>query len=160
VRREAQSIDRDQPVPSIQTVREMIDESTWHFHAFGNAFGILGLMALILSSVGVYGVGAYAASQRASEIGIRMALGATGRQVLWLILRRGMRQLAWGLTIGVAAAFAVSRVLSGMLVGLGPADPVTFVSIAALLALVSTAACVVPARRASRIDPVDAIRQP
>ena len=71
-----------------------------------------------------------------------------------------MRQLAWGLTIGVAAAFAVSRVLSGMLVGLGPADPVTFVSIAALLALVSTAACVVPARRASRIDPVDAIRQP
>jgi len=160
VRREAQSIDRDQPVPSIQTVREMIDESTWHFHAFGNAFGILGLMALILSSVGVYGVGAYAASQRASEIGIRMALGSTGRQVLWLILRRGMRQLAWGLTIGVAAAFAVSRVLSGMLVGLGPADPVTFVSIAALLALVSTAACVVPARRASRIDPVDAIRQP
>jgi ABC-type antimicrobial peptide transport system permease subunit len=97
-------------------------------------------------------------TQRTAEIGLRMALGAEGRQVSWLILRRGLVQLAIGLTIGLAGAYGLSRVLRTILVQITPTDPVTFVAITAMLTVVAIAACVLPARRATRVDPLIALR--
>jgi len=125
---------------------------------FGSSFAIFAAIALVLSSLGLYAVMAYSVTQRTHEIGMRMALGAQGRQVIWLILKRGLVQLAMGLTLGLAGALALSRVLRGVLVEITPSDPVTFAAITILLTLVSTAACLVPARRATRVDPLVALR--
>jgi putative ABC transport system permease protein len=125
---------------------------------FGSAFAILSAIALLLSSVGLYAVMAYSVTQRTHEIGVRMALGAQRRQVIWLILKRGLVQLALGLALGLAGALAVSRVLRGTLVEITPSDPVTFAAITILLTVVSLIACVLPARQATRIDPLTALR--
>jgi putative ABC transport system permease protein len=101
---------------------------------------------------------AYSVTQRTQEIGVRMALGAAGNQVLWLVLRRGLIQVATGVTIGLAGAFFMSEALASVLVQVTPRDPVTFVGISILLVLVAIAACVIPARRASRVDPLVALR--
>ncbi len=97
-------------------------------------------------------------TQRTQEIGVRMALGAEGRQVSWLILRRGLLQLAIGLTLGLAGAFGVGRVLRTLLIQVTPSDPVTFVSITTLLTFVAITACLLPARRAICVDPLVALR--
>ena len=101
---------------------------------------------------------AYSVTQRTQEIGVRMALGAGGNQVSWLILRRGLVQMAIGLTLGLAGAFVLSRALRTLLVQVTPSDPVTFAGISILLVLVAIAACLIPARRASRVDPLVALR--
>jgi putative ABC transport system permease protein len=158
VRREVQAIDPDQPVFSIQTLDQAVAEDRWPFRVFGGLFAIFGVIALVLSSVGLYAVMAYSVTQRTQEIGVRMALGAEGRQMSWLILKRGLLQLAIGLTIGLAGALALSRVLRTVLVQITPTDPVTFVAITLLLSVVSVAACLLPARRATRVDPLVALR--
>lgn len=104
------------------------------------------------------GVMAYSVTQRTQEIGVRMALGADGGQIAWLILKRGLTQLGIGLTIGLAGAFALSRALERALVQITPNDPTTFVGITMLLTTVSVTACLLPARRAVPVDPVDALR--
>jgi ABC-type antimicrobial peptide transport system permease subunit len=101
---------------------------------------------------------AYSVTQRTQEIGVRMALGADGRQVSWLILRRGLGQVAIGLTLGLAGAFGLSKVLRAILVQITPSDPITFVAISVLLTSVAIAACLIPARRATRVDPLTALR--
>ena len=101
---------------------------------------------------------AYSVTQRTQEIGVRMALGAQGRQVSWLILRQGLIQLAIGLTLGLAASYPVSLVLKSLVVQIPAADPVTAVAITVLLAAVTITACVLPARRATRLDPLTALR--
>jgi putative ABC transport system permease protein len=158
VRREVQAIDRDQPVFTIQTIDQMLAESRWPQRVFGSSFAIFAAIALVLSSLGLYAVMAYSVPQRTQEIGMRMALGAQGRQVIWLILKRGLVQLAIGLTLGLAGALALSRVLRGVLVEITPSDPVTFAAITILLTVVSIAACLLPARQATRIDPLVALR--
>jgi ABC-type antimicrobial peptide transport system permease subunit len=115
-------------------------------------------VALLLSTVGLFAVMAYAVTQRTPEIGLRMAVGAQPRQVCWLILKRGLTQLAIALALGLTAALALNRVVRLGLADLRPSDPATFATIAALLTAVAIAACVVPARRATRIDPVAALR--
>ena len=112
----------------------------------------------MLSSVGLYGVMAYAVSQRTQEIGVRMALGGTGRQISWLVLKRGLFQVAIGLTLGLAGALALSQVLRTALVQTSPTDPITYAAITFILTAVSVAACLVPARRATRVDPLVALR--
>jgi ABC-type antimicrobial peptide transport system permease subunit len=102
---------------------------------------------------------AYSVTQRTSEIGVRMALGAGRRQVSWLVMRRGLLQLAIGLALGLAGAYGLSQVLTELLTGVTPTDPVTFASITVLLSAVAGAACLIPARRASRLDPVVALRE-
>ena len=97
-------------------------------------------------------------TQRTQEIGVRMALGADARQVSWLILRRGLVQLALGLTVGLAGALALSRLMQSVLIQIGPGDPMTFAVITMLLTAVSIAACLLPARRATRVDPLVALR--
>jgi ABC-type antimicrobial peptide transport system permease subunit len=136
----------------------MLAESHWPHRVFGSSFALFAVIALVLSSVGLYAVMAYSVTQRTQEIGMRMALGAQGRQVIWLILKRGLAQLAMGLTLGLAGALALSRVLRGVLVDITPSDPVTFATITIVLAAVSIGACLVPARRATRIDPLVALR--
>ena len=158
VRVEVQALDQDQPVFTLQTLEQMVAQSRWPFRLFGSMFAVFGVIALVLSSVGLYAVMAYAVTQRTQEIGVRMAVGAGRAQVAWLILKRGLVQLAIGLTIGLAGAVGLSRVISGMLVNITPTDPGTFAAITILLAVVSIAACLLPALRATRVDPVDALR--
>jgi ABC-type antimicrobial peptide transport system permease subunit len=124
-------------------------------------FGLFALIALTLSAVGLYAVTAYSVSQRTQEIGIRMALGAQGNQVSWLFLRRSFVQLAIGLTLGVAGAFGVGQLFANtqLLVQNTGRDPITIGGIAILLAAVAIAASVLPARRATQLDPLIALRR-
>jgi ABC-type antimicrobial peptide transport system permease subunit len=121
-------------------------------------FAIFAGIALVLSAVGLYAVTAYSVIQRTPEIGVRMALGAQPPQVMWLVLRRALVQLAVGLPIGVAGAFGVGRLLQSLLVQTSTRDPVTIGTIVALMVGVSIGACIWPARRATRLDPVSALR--
>jgi len=118
----------------------------------------LGILGLILALVGLYGVVAYSAAQRTHEIGIRMALGAKSGQILQMMALQSLVLIGAGLVCGLGAAFAAGRILSGFLVGITGADPLTFVAVTLLLAVVALAACYIPARRATRIDPVVALR--
>ena len=159
VRREVQSIDPDQAVGNPQTVDQMLVQSAWPFRVFGTAFGILAVIALTLASVGLYAVIAYSVSTRTQEIGVRMALGAGRGTVGWLVLRRGLWQLALGLAIGLGGAWAVGKfVLASVLAQISGTDPLIFVGVPLLLTVVALAACLVPARRAARLDPLAALR--
>jgi predicted permease len=159
VRREVQSLDPDQAVGDAQTVDQVLVRQTWPYRVFGTAFGILALIALTLASVGLYAVIAYSVSTRTQEIGVRMALGASGGRVRWLILRRGLVQIALGLAIGLAGAYAAGEfVLSVVLAQVSGTDPLIFVTVPVLLTLVALAACLIPARRAAGLDPLVALR--
>ena len=157
-REEVRAIDPDLPLYDIATLDEGLAQNRWAFRVFGTMFAIFAAIALALSAVGLYAVTAYSVAQRTQEIGVRMALGAQAAQVLWLILRRSIVQMAIGLTLGVAGAYGVSRLLATMLFQTGARDPVLLASIVSLLVVVSTAACLWPARRATRLDPVNALR--
>jgi putative ABC transport system permease protein len=158
VRGEVQAVDRDQPVYTVQTMDQLLVQATWPYRVFGSLFAIFAIVALVMSAVGLYAVMAYSVTQRTAEIGVRMALGAEGRQVSWLILKRGLLQLAAGLGIGLGAAFFLSRVMRTLLVQITPTDPVAFATITAILATVAVTACLIPARRATRVDPLVALR--
>ena len=160
VRQEVASIDPDQPVFTVQTVEQMQAQATWPYRVFGSLFALFALIALVLSAVGLYAVMAYSVTQRTQEIGVRMALGAKQGQVLWLVFKRGLLQLGIGLSIGLAGAYGLSRVLSPLLAsGVTATDPLTFASIAGMLTIVGLAASLVPARRATRVDPLVALRE-
>jgi putative ABC transport system permease protein len=116
------------------------------------------VIALVMSAVGLYAVMAYSVTQRTSEIGVRMALGADGGQVSWLVLKRGLWQTTLGVAIGLAGAFFLSKVMSTLLIDITARDPITFGTITVVLTSVSIAACLLPARRATRVDPLVALR--
>jgi putative ABC transport system permease protein len=161
VREEIRAIDADLPLFGIRTLNESLARQRWPFRIFGTMFAIFALIALVLSAVGLYAVTAYSITQRTQEIGVRTALGAASSQVMWLFLRRGLIQTAIGLTLGIAGALGVGKIFeqSQLLVQMNGRDPTTIVSIAALLALVALAACVWPARRATTLDPLVALRR-
>ncbi len=158
VRIEVQAIDRDQPVSSLQTMDEILARQRWVFRVFGSLFAIFAFIALVLSGVGLYAVMAYSVTQRTQEIGIRMALGAGERSVSWLILRRGLTQLAMGIGLGLLGAYFISEVMASLLVQVTPQDPATFALITAIIAIVAVVACLIPSWRAARLDPVKALR--
>jgi predicted permease len=158
VRNAIQAIEPDLPLFNVQTMDQNLAVQRWPFRVFGSMFVMFAFIALVLSAVGLYAVTAYSVTQRTQEIGIRMALGAQAGQVRWLILRRSLIQLAVGLMIGLPGAYGVGRLLGSLLVQMSPADPITLISIVAMLVLVSAAACYWPARRATQLDPVVALR--
>jgi len=158
VRKELKAIAPNQPLRPGETLEEWMASDRWPYRVFGGLFAVLAFVALTLSSVGLYAVMSYGVAQRTQEIGVRMAIGAQSGQVAWLVLRRGLRQLFFGLAIGLTGAAVLSVVMVDLLVGVHPGDPATLIAIAILLSIVSIAACIIPARRAARVDPVIALR--
>jgi putative ABC transport system permease protein len=158
VRREIRASDPILPVFEVQTLETLRQLSFWEFKLFGWIFSVFGGIALLLASIGVYGVISYGVSQRTHEIGVRMALGARGGDVLRLIVFQGVTLAAIGVAIGVVAAFGVTRVIESMLYGVTATDPVSFIGIAVFLTAVAVIASYIPARRAMGVDPMMALR--
>jgi predicted permease len=158
VRSAVQSLDADQPVFAIETVVQVFAAERSIYRIFATLFAVLALIGLVLSAVGVYGVMAYAVAQRTQEIGVRMAVGAGRGTVSWLFLKRGLLQLAIAGAIGIPASLALSIVARLRLVDVEPTDPVTFAAVVTILGGVAVAACLIPVRKAARVDPVVALR--
>lgn len=146
------------PVINPLTVGEVMDQSLFAPKLAAGLLGVMGVMALALASVGLYGVLAFRVTQRFQEIGLRMSLGARRSDVLWMVLTNAMMLVAVGVGIGLAAAFAVSRVVKGLLFGISATDPATFLGVTLVLTAVALVASSIPALRASRVDPLVALR--
>ena len=152
------SVDKDQPVAFIRTMDQLMDENVADRERPMTLLGIFAGLALILACIGVYGVLAYSVAQRTREIGVRMALGARPLDVTRMILGRGLKLSAIGLVAGAALAGALGILLRSLLFGVTPAAPLVYAGTAASLIVVALAACVIPAQRAARVDPVVALR--
>jgi predicted permease len=158
VREEVRALDPDLPLHGITDVERLRSQSRWHNRVFAAMFGVFASVALGLSAVGLYALVTRAVSQRVQEIGVRMAFGADARQILWLVTRGIVIPLGIGLTFGLAGALAVGRLLGSFLVRTSPTDPTTLAAIAGVLLVVALLACWLPARRATRLDPMAALR--
>jgi putative ABC transport system permease protein len=158
IKREIRIIDKGQPIAQVATLDEKLSESVAPQRFTLLLLGIFALIALMLACAGIYGVMSYAVNQRTHEIGVRMALGARQLDVLKLMIREGMGLVVIGLGLGLAGSFALTRVMRGMLFGVTPTDATTFVSVSAVLIVVALLACYFPARRATRVDPLVALR--
>ena len=158
VQRAIHEVDPHLPIQNPQRVRDVIDQSLWAVNLGAGLLGLFGVLALVLACIGLYGVMAYSVGQRTQEIGLRMALGAGPSGVLRLVLRQGLTLVGIGVVIGLAGAFGLSRFLQSLLFG-SASDPLAFVGAAAALLLVATIASLLPALRASRIDPLIALRE-
>jgi predicted permease len=158
VRRAVSDLDADLPIYRVKTMDTRVDESLARPRFAMSLLTVFGVVALVLAAIGIYGVMAYLVSQGTRELGIRMALGATERGVLALILRQGTIVAIVGVTGGVVGAWWLTRLMQSMLFGVAPGDPLTFVAVAGLLAVVSIMATIGPARRAARTDPTVAMR--
>jgi putative ABC transport system permease protein len=151
-------VDKDVPVADPKTMEQIMAESVAEPRFRTQLLGAFALVALALASVGIYGVMSYSVSQRTTEIGIRLALGAQRQDVLKLVVRQGMVLALLGVAVGLAAAIAFTRVMGSLLFEITPTDPVTFIMVSVLLTIVALAACFIPALRASRVDPIVALR--
>jgi putative ABC transport system permease protein len=158
IRGEVWAIDKDQPVTDIKTMDQYVSDSVSPHRANALLLAVFATLALVLAAVGMYGVMAYSVTQRVHEIGIRMALGAQTSDVIMLIVGSGMTLVLAGAGIGIAGALALSRVLSSLLYGVSATDPVTFALISVLLITVALLASYIPARRATKVDPMIALR--
>jgi ABC-type antimicrobial peptide transport system permease subunit len=146
------------PLFGVRTMQEVYDLSLWQQRLYGALFASFAVIALVLAAAGVYSVIAYSVTQRVHEIGVRMALGAQRRDVFGLIVRGGVGLAALGVAIGAAGALAATSVLSSLLFGVSPTDPLAFVGTATLLLVTAAAASYLPARRAAALDPANALR--
>jgi len=158
IREEVRKIDKDQPVTEIKPMQNLMSESVFRRRFNTGLLGIFAALALALSVVGIYGVMSYTVLQRRREIGIRMALGAADRDVLLMTVVQGMRLSVVGISIGLAGGFALTRLMASLLFGVGVTDAVTYVGASLLLFGASLMACYLPARRATRVSPVEALR--
>jgi putative ABC transport system permease protein len=151
-------MDPDQPINDMRTMIEVISRSVWQPRLYAILFGVFAAVALALASIGIYGVMAYSVSERTREIGIRVALGAQRRDVLKLVVARGMTLTMIGAGIGLGAALALTRLMQTLLFEVSATDPLTFVTLAVLLSVVALVSCYLPARRATKVDPMIALR--
>jgi putative ABC transport system permease protein len=151
-------VDRDQPVWRVRPLTRSIEEQLGSRHFIMRLLGTFAVLAVLLAVIGVYGVMSYAVGRRTQEMGVRMALGARATQVVRLVLGQGMRTIVIGIAIGLVGSFAATRLIRTQLFGVGPNDPLTFLWVPIALAGVAMVACYLPARRASRVDPVTALR--
>jgi ABC-type antimicrobial peptide transport system permease subunit len=148
----------DLPVTEANTMKLSIDNGLWIFRLGAGMAAAMGGIGLILAIIGIYGIVSFSAAQRTREIGIRMALGGSAGDVIRLILRQGVRMVVSGLGVGLIAALGITRVMARLLVGVSPSDPLTYLTVALLLAAVALVACWIPARRATHVDPGVALR--
>lgn len=158
VRAAVRAVHADTPIYWVRDMPEVIRQETWFYNLFGGLFITFGLAALFLASVGLYGVLAFSVSRRVREMGIRMALGANAGAVIRLVLREGTLQIVVGLAIGLGLALATSSVLGTFIFGVQPQDPAVFGTIVAVIVAVGLGASYVPARRATRVDPIQVLR--
>jgi putative ABC transport system permease protein len=158
LREQIQAVDPNLPVFGVQKLEDVVSESMANRRFAVQMIGLFGLVALLLAGIGIYGVMSYAVTQRTHEIGIRLALGAQGQDVLKMVVRQGLTLAVIGVGIGLVTAFALSRLISGLLYGVSATDPLTFLIIAALLTGVALLACYIPARRATKVNPLIALR--
>ena len=157
LRKEVQAVDSNMPVFNLWTMEERLERNYWFHRVMSALFSIFAGVALLLASVGLYAVIANSVSQRTQELGVRMAIGASARDILRLVFKQGMWQLLIGLAIGLTGAFGVTRVLQTFLVQVSPSDPVTLAFSCSVLTLAAILGCFIPARRAMRVDPVVAL---
>jgi len=158
VREQVLATDKDLPLYHIATMDHLVSDSVAQPRLNLSLISAFAVLALLLAAVGVYGVMAYAVTQRTQEFGIRMALGASRGDVLKQVIQEGGRLAALGLVLGLGAALALTRVMASLLYGVAPTDPVALAAAAIVLAVVALAACYLPARRATRVDPIVALR--
>jgi len=158
VRNAVWEVDHDQPVIQMRTMENVILESLWHQHFLTSMLGIFAAIALLLAALGIYGVISYSVSRRTHEIGIRSALGAAPSDILRLVIQEGLVLTLIGLAGGVAGGLGLTRLLAGLLYGIQPTDPLTFIALSLLLLGVGTLAVYIPARRATNVDPMVALR--
>ena len=159
VRREIEAAGPQVLVSGVRTGQQVIDGSLFQARVGVALLSVFGLLALGLASIGLYGILAYAVNQRQREIGLRMALGASQPRVLRMVVQQGMSLVVIGMAIGFGAALLVGRFLSRMLFGVGASDPVSLIGAASVLGVVALVACYLPARWATRVDPLVALRQ-
>ena len=158
VRAQIESVDREEGPTRFATMTQVLSESVAQPRFNTLLIGLFAALAFVLSAIGIYGVISYDVTQRTGEIGVRMALGAQATDVVRLVLKQGLLLTFAGLVAGLAGAFALTRFLSGLLFEVKPTDPLTYVAVAGLLAVVAIAACLIPARRATKVDPLVALR--
>jgi putative ABC transport system permease protein len=158
IRREVRASDPAIPVFEVMTMEEVRRTSFWQYRLFGWMFSVFGGIALLLAAVGVYGVISYGVTQRTHEIGVRVALGAPGRAVMRLVVGQGVTLALIGIAIGLLGAFGVTRVIQSILWDVSASDPLSFAAVALFLTAVAAIASWVPARRATRVDPIVALR--
>jgi len=153
-----QTLDPQQPLSDVRTLDDLVGDSIARQRFNTLLLAVFAIVALLLSSMGIYGVMSYSVVQRTNEIGIRMALGAQVSDVLKLIFKAGMLNALIGVGIGLAASFALSRVMTKLLFGVTPTDALTFATVPVALIIAALLACYIPARRATKVDPVVALR--
>ncbi|MEJ2009215.1 MAG: ABC transporter permease, partial [Acidobacteriota bacterium] len=158
VRGAIHDIDSNLPITDITTLATQVDDSLGQQRAVSGLTGFFGILGLLLACVGLYGIMAYSVARKTHDIGIRMALGAERRDVLRLVIGQGLKLALIGVAIGIAGALGLTRFLSSLLYGVKPTDPITFVAVSLILIAVALAACYIPARRATKVDPMEALR--
>jgi putative ABC transport system permease protein len=158
VREAVRSVDSNLPLTGIKTQAEQADQSLRMERLFARLLSFFGSLALLLAAIGLYGVMAYSVAQRTREIGIRVALGAQAGNVLRLVIGQGMVLALIGVVVGIGGAIGLTRLMKTLLYGVGATDPLTFTVIALVLTLVALLACYIPARRATKVDPMVALR--
>jgi putative ABC transport system permease protein len=157
VREAVRSVDADVPLPELRTMQEVLGESVAQRRFQMLLASAFAATALLLAMLGIYGVVSYSVARRRNELGVRMALGASATNVYAMVLGQGMRPVVFGLLVGVAGALAAGRVLAALLYEVSPRDPATMAAVAGVLLAVAFAACFVPARRATRVPPLEAL---
>jgi len=152
-------LDPDLPLSELRQLKELVSQSVSRPRFYTMVLGVFAAIALVLAAVGIYGVISYAVSLRTRELGIRIALGATGRQVSGLVLQQGVTLALAGVVIGGVGAYWLTRLIAKLLFGVGATDPLTFFGVAGLLTAIAALASYIPARRAARVDPLLAMRE-
>jgi len=158
VRKILRELNKDAPAYEVRSLAQVVSSSLWRQRMQGQVLGVFAVMAILLAAVGIYGVISYAVAQRTRELGVRMALGATRRQVALMVLAEGTKLAVVGVTIGLTAALLLRGVVAQLLYGIAPTDPLTFIAVPLSLAAVAVLASVLPAQRATRVDPVVAMK--
>jgi putative ABC transport system permease protein len=158
LRNQVQQLDKDLPLSNLRLLEEVVDSSIAEPRSYTLLLALFAGIALTLAAIGIYGVMAFGVSQWTHEIGVRMALGAQARDVLMLVLFQGIKMIVAGLALGLIAAFALTRVIKNLLYDVKATDPLTFAAVSLLLAAIALLACYIPARRATKVDPLTALR--